>query len=99
MNLSDGHYGKVDSRARARAGQSDGATAEGGATSSDAALGTLPEEAAVRDIITNVLTDQTGATLINAGRERSSSTRSCSRSAADTDVKLTDVLFTDVAVQ
>jgi flagellar basal body-associated protein FliL len=99
VNLTDGRYGKVDVALVLGPGQSDGATAEGGGASSDTGLGTLPEEAAIRDIITNTLTNQSGSTLISTdGRERIKH-RILLAIRSGTDVKVNDVLFTDVAVQ
>jgi flagellar protein FliL len=99
VNLTDGRYGKVDVALVLAPGQSDGATAEGGSSSPDTGLGTLPEEAAIRDIITNVLTNQTGATLINADGRTRIKHRILVAIQSGTDVKVKDVLFTDVAVQ
>ncbi len=65
----------------------------------DATLGTLPEEAAVRDIITNALTDSTSASLTNAAARVKLKHKIVLAIRSGTDVKLTDVLFTDVAVQ
>lgn len=62
-------------------------------------FGPLPQEAVIRDIVTDVLTDRTADTLINrAGRER---LKKSIIEAIDkrTDVHVTNVLFTDVAVQ
>ena len=99
VNLADGRYGKVDVALQLAPGQSDGATAVSASTSSDSPLGTLPEEAVVRDIITNILTDQNGSTLIDAtGRERVKH-KILLAIRANTDVKVSGVLFTDVAVQ
>jgi flagellar protein FliL len=98
VNLADGKYGKVDVALLLAPGQSDGATAESSG-SSDASLGTLPEEAAVRDIITNILTDQTGSTLISASGRADVKHTILLAIRNNTDIKLTDVLFTDVAVQ
>jgi flagellar FliL protein len=99
VNLTDGRYGKVDVALQLAPGQSDGATAASASSGSDSPLGTLPEEAAVRDIITNILTDQNGSTLIDAsGRERVKH-KILLAIRNDTDVKVSSVLFTDVAVQ
>jgi flagellar protein FliL len=99
VNLTDNRYGKVDVALVLAPGQSDGATAEGGSTSSDATLGTLPEEAVVRDIITNTLTDQSSSTLIDpTGRARIKH-KILLAIRNGTDIKVSDVLFTDVAVQ
>jgi flagellar basal body-associated protein FliL len=62
-------------------------------------FGPLPQEAVIRDIVTDVLTDRSAGSLINrAGREK------LKKSIIETidkrtDVRVTDVLFTDVAVQ
>jgi flagellar protein FliL len=100
VNLTDGRYGKVDVALVLAAGQSDGASAEGGSSSSaDTGLGTLPEEAAIRDIITNTLTDQSGSSLIDAGGRERIKHKILLAIQSGTDVKVNDVLFTDVAVQ
>jgi flagellar basal body-associated protein FliL len=62
-------------------------------------FGPLPQEAVIRDIVTDVLTDRSAGSLIGrAGRER------LKKSIIETidkrtDVHVTEVLFTDVAVQ
>jgi flagellar FliL protein len=62
-------------------------------------FGPLPQEAVVRDIVTDTLTDQADHDLIDrAGRERLKK-RIIRSIAARTDVRVEDVLFTDVAVQ
>jgi flagellar FliL protein len=98
VNLADGKYGKVDVALQLAPGQSDGATAAS-APATDATLGTLPEEAAVRDIITNILTDTTGRSLISADGRTAIKHKILLAIQAGTDIKLTDVLFTDVAIQ
>ena len=62
-------------------------------------FGPLPQEAAVRDIVTDTLTDRADKDLIDReGRERLK--KSILKAiTAKTDVKVEDVLFTDVAVQ
>jgi flagellar basal body-associated protein FliL len=62
-------------------------------------FGTLPQEAVIRDLVTDELTDDNAESLVSAhGREKlkSSLLRSIKKK---TDVKVEDVLFTDVAVQ
>lgn len=98
LNLADGRYATLTAALVLAPGQSTGATGEGAPSEPDG-FGTLPEEAAVRDIITNVLTNQNGDALTStAGRKR------IKRAIVlairnNTDVKVTGVLFTDVAVQ
>jgi flagellar basal body-associated protein FliL len=98
VNLTDGRYGKLTIALVLAPGQSAGAAGEGAATPPDG-FGTLPEEAAVRDIITNILTDQSSSTLISSpGREKLKH-KILLGIRSGTDVKLDNVLFTDVAVQ
>ncbi len=62
-------------------------------------FGPLPQEAVVRDIVTDTLTDRAGRDLIDrAGRERLKG-RIIKAITQRTDVHVEDVLFTDVAVQ
>jgi flagellar basal body-associated protein FliL len=62
-------------------------------------FGPLPQEAVVRDIVTDTLTDRADHDLIDrAGRERLKR-RIIRAITARTDVHVEDVLFTDVAVQ
>ncbi len=99
-NLQDGHYATLTVALELAAGQSDGATAESAGASSTSTVGTLPEEAVIRAIITNLITNQTS----NAAGHRLRAHRA---RVADpvpdqdrqTDVKVDQVFFTDVAVQ
>jgi flagellar FliL protein len=62
-------------------------------------FGPLPQEAVIRDIVTDTLTDRGSQDLIDrAGRERLK-TRILKAIKTRTDVRVEDVLFTDVAVQ
>jgi flagellar basal body-associated protein FliL len=62
-------------------------------------FGPLPQEAAVRDIVTDTLTDRADKDIIDrAGRERLKE-RILKAITTKTDVKAEEVLFTDVAVQ
>jgi flagellar protein FliL len=100
VNLADGRYGKVTVALDLAPGQSNGASAGGEAgPAPPEGFGTLPEEPAVRDIITNALIEQTGAALTSErGRDRLKH-RILLAIRKKTDVKVGDVLFTDVAVQ
>jgi flagellar basal body-associated protein FliL len=97
LNLADGRYATLTVALVLAPGQSTGATAEG-ATPPDG-FGTLPEEPAIRDIITNVVTEQTGRTLTSATGRSQIKQEILSAIRAGTDVKVDEVLFTDVAVQ
>lgn len=99
LNLADGRYATLTTALLLAPGQSDGSTAASSAPASDAVVGTLPEEAAIRDIITNIVTAQPGSMLTSAsGRERLK-TEILKTIKKSTDDKVSDVLFTDVAVQ
>ena len=98
FNLTDGRYATMTIGLVLAAGQSDGATAAG-ATTTPAGIGTLPEEPAIRAIITNVITNDTSqALLTQSGRDHLQS-EILSDIKNTTDVKVTGILFTDVAVQ
>ncbi len=100
VNLADGRYGKVDIALLLAPGQSNGATgAEGGGSGNSGEIGTLPEEAAIRDLIVNILTNQNSTALINADERAKLKRKILQAILSTTDVKVSDVLFTDVAVQ
>jgi flagellar basal body-associated protein FliL len=62
-------------------------------------FGTLPQEAVIRDLVTDRLTDDSANSLVTEkGREKLKSQLLLSIKKK-TDVKVEDVLFTDVAVQ
>lgn len=74
------------------------AKAEGGATAPEG-FGAMTEEAVVRDIITNDLTDAKADDLITAKGRASTKEEILKDLKQHTDVKADDVLFTDVTVQ
>jgi flagellar FliL protein len=100
LNLSDGRYAKISVALELAPGQSDGASAAGGSSSgSESGPGTLPEEAIVREIVTNAVTGQSGETLIdNHGRE-AIKRQILHTIQQRTDVKVEEVLFPDFTVQ
>jgi flagellar FliL protein len=62
-------------------------------------FGTLPQEAVIRDLVTDKLTDDSAESLVSGkGREKLKSQLLLSIKKK-TDVKVKEVLFTDVAVQ
>jgi len=98
-NLQDGHYATLTVALELVPGQSDGATAEGGGTATGATVGTLPEEAVIRAIITNLITNDTSNELVTDSGRTSLETQILSKIKTTTDVKVNQVFFTDVAVQ
>src|SRR5947209_19432984 len=69
LNLQDGKYATLTAALVLAPTQTDGATAEA-SVSSDATVGTLAEEAVIRSIITNDVTDQSSKELVDlSGRD------------------------------
>ena len=101
VNLSDGRYAKVNvalvldrSQATAPAGGGEG----GGAPPPDG-FGTLEQEAAVRDVVTDVLTGQSGDELIAARGREQVKAEILRGIRTRTDVRVNEILLPDVAVQ
>ena len=100
VNLSDGKFAKLGvglvfdegySAAPAKGG-------EGGAAPPDG-YGALPQEAVVRDIITDVVTDKSADDLTSRKGRDEIKALILKRLQSQTDVKVHDVLLTDIAVQ
>jgi flagellar basal body-associated protein FliL len=100
INLSDGKFAKLgvglvfdEGYAAAPAGGGEAAAAppEG--------YGALPQEAVVRDIVTDVVTDKSAADLTSRKGRDEIKALILKRLKSQTDVKVHDVLLTDVAVQ
>jgi len=101
VNTSDGKFAKVNVALVIDEGSAapPAAGGEGAAATPPEGFGTMPQEAAVRDIITNTLSDVPGSRIIKrAGREKLKK-RILKQIIKHTDVKAHNVLFTDVAVQ
>jgi flagellar protein FliL len=98
LNLTDGRYATMTIGLILAVGQSDGATAAAAAPSSSG-IGTLPEEPVIRSIITNTITNEpSSALLTDAGRVKLKA-EILAQIKSTTDVKVTDIIFTDLAVQ
>lgn len=97
LNLTDGRYAKLTVALQLAPGQSDGATA--GTTTSNEGPGTLPEEAVVREIVTNAITNQSGETLVASSGRKAIRQKILSAIRRDTDVKVESVLIPDLTVQ
>jgi hypothetical protein len=79
-------------------GQSDGATADN-TPAAGATVGTLPEEAVIRSIITNEVTNQGSSALVDQTGRNGLQQQILTDIKTETDVKVDHVFFTDVAVQ
>lgn len=99
LNLADGRYATLTAALILAPGQSDGATAESGAPSADAEVGSLPEEAVIRAIITNAVTGLSSQTLLSASGRAHLEQDILSQIHTKTDDKISSVLLPDVAVQ
>ena len=62
-------------------------------------VGTLPEEAVIRSIITNEVTNDPSTTLIDQSGRAGLEKQILADIKTGTDVKVDQVFFTDVAVQ
>jgi len=62
-------------------------------------FGPLPQEAVVRDVITDTITDASPQQLVSRKGRNGLKAKLLKSLRARTDVKVKDVLFTDVAVQ
>jgi flagellar FliL protein len=100
INLSDGRFVKLDVALVIPEGSA--APAGGGKEAAAAppeGFGTMPQEAVVRDIVTNMLTDVPGTRLIQRKGRDKLKKKILAQILKNTDVKAREVLFTDVAVQ
>lgn len=101
VNLADGHYAKlgvaivVDHGAAAPAG----GHGHSAPPKPPEGYGPLPQEAAVRDIVTDTLTDVEQDELTDGRGREELKARILKRVKQGTDVPIHEVLFTDVSVQ
>lgn len=101
LNLADGKFAKLGVALVFKEGfaAAPPAGGEGGAAAPPEGYGVLAQEAVVRDIVTDVVTNAKAKDLTSrAGREKLKR-RILKRIHASTDVEAEDVLLTDVAVQ
>ena len=96
LNLDDGHFAKLNVALVLADGQV--ATSAEGATPPEG-FGALEQEAVVRDVIVDSITDESSKKLVSRKGRNAIKAKVLKRLRARTDVKVNDVLFTDVAVQ
>lgn len=97
INLADGHYAKLDA-ALVLAPDVTIPSADGSTPPPDG-YGGLPQEAAVRDVITDVITGASSSDLIDPQKRAALKLKVLRQIRAQTDVHVTKVLFTDISVQ
>jgi flagellar basal body-associated protein FliL len=100
VNLADGRYAKISVALVVEAGEAAGGHGGGhGAPPPPEGYGTEPQEAIVRDLITDTLTDAADHDLIDReGREKVKK-KILKAIKKHTDVHVEDILFPDVTVQ
>jgi flagellar basal body-associated protein FliL len=101
VNLSDGRYAKLNVALVFDHGFTSvpAGGGHGGGTDTPEGYGVLTQEALVRDIVTDTLTDSTAKALTGRKEREQLKEKVAKRIKKSTDVKVHDVLFTDVAVQ
>jgi flagellar basal body-associated protein FliL len=101
VNLSDGRYAKLNVAMVFDHGfhAAPAAGGHGAAPEAPEGYGVLTQEALVRDIITDTLTDATAKQLIDRHEREELKHKVAKKIKKSTDVKVHHVLFTDVAVQ
>lgn len=98
LNLTDGHYAKLSVALLLAPGQSTGAEEAASAPPAEGE-GTLPEEAVIRAIITNVVTGKTSTQLVHERGRTAIRHEILHEIEKETDVKAEAVLFPDMTVQ
>jgi flagellar FliL protein len=99
VNLSDGKFAKLGVGLVFDEGFKPApAAAEAGASPPDG-YGPLTQEPVVRDIVTDVVTDESSAELTSRKGRETIKEKILKRLKSQTDVKVHEVLLTDVAVQ
>jgi flagellar basal body-associated protein FliL len=99
LNLTDGRFAKLTVALELAPGQSDGASATGGGAGGENAVGTLPEEPLVREIVTDAVTNQNGETLVSGPGRSSIKHQILTAIRQQTDLKVDAVLIPDLTVQ
>jgi flagellar FliL protein len=95
LNLQGGRFAKLNVALLLAPGQSTGASASGGGEEA----GTLPEEAVIRAIITNAITNDSPSALVEEAGRKATAKRILKAIQTQTDVKVQQVLFPDLTVQ
>jgi flagellar basal body-associated protein FliL len=99
LNLQQGRFAKLTVGLELAPGQSDGASATAASSSGEDAIGTLPEEPLVREIVTNAITNQNGETLVTEQGRKALKHQILETIGRETDVKVEAVLIPDLTVQ
>src|SRR5579875_3220800 len=96
LNLKGGQYATLTVALLLAPGQSVGVTSA--SNPPPTGFGSLPEEAVIRAIITNDVTDQPASALISNSGRKALEAKILSDIASQTDTKVSAIYFTDLAV-
>ena len=99
MNLADGHFAKLDVALVLSEGAAKEMEASGEESTPPEGFGKLPQEAVVRSVITDEVTDAGTRELVDRKGRKLLRRKVLKALHEETDVEINDVLFTDVAVQ
>jgi flagellar basal body-associated protein FliL len=99
VNLADGRFAKLTVALVLAEDDTSALPAAEGAAKPPEGFGAMAQEAVVRDIITDDLTDAKDTELISREGRKDVKERVLKDLKQNTDVKVKDVLFTDVTVQ
>lgn len=99
LNLSDGKYATMTVALLLAPGQSTGATAANAGMTTPAGNGTLTQEPIIRAIVTSDVTNDSSKTLLTASGRATLQQDILHGIKTQTDVKVSKVYFTDLAVQ
>jgi flagellar FliL protein len=95
LNLAGNHFVKLN----VGLVLAEGEVPEKAETPPPEGFGPLPQEAVVRDVVTDTITDTSPQQLVSRKGRNALKAKLLKSLRARTDVKVKDVLFTDVAVQ
>jgi flagellar basal body-associated protein FliL len=99
INLADGRFAKLSVALVVEPAAAAAAGGHGAATVPPEGYGTEPQEAVVRDLITDALTDSSQSELIQRDGREKIKKKILLAIKKNTDVRVQDVLFPDVTVQ
>ena len=99
INLKGGRFAKLNAALVLKEGYLAAPAGGEEAAAPPTGYGVMPQEAVIRSIVTDALTDQPSARLEHEQTRRKLQQVILKRIAQESDVKVDDVLFTDVSVQ
>ena len=95
LNLADNHFAKLNVALVLKEGQ----IPEGAEATPPEGFGALEQEPVVRDVIVDVVTDASARELVSRRGRNALKAKVLKRLREKTDVKVNEVLFTDIAIQ